>query len=408
MSKKRVVITGLGVVTPLGVRLSEFWDNICQGKNGIRNMTKLPSSDYERKMVAEVQGFDSCLENKDTELSKFGQAVSYAVAASRMALEDADLTSESIMSAGVFVGTTMGNQDVVERIINEYSLKNEDELPKEAYKQLEKFKPFCLGIEISKRFNLNGPVMVIPTACAAGNYAIGTATSMIQKDKCEIALAGGADPFSRTCFSIFNRLGANTPDVCKPFDQNRQGMAVGEGAAMLVLESYDHAIQRGAKIYAEIKGYGLSCDAYHPTAPHPEGLGAVLSMQQALGQSKLRPDQIHYISAHGTGTPANDSCEAIAMAEVFNEKLKDIPVSSIKSMIGHCMGAASAIEAVVSALAIQSQKVPPTINTTTLDPQFPIPFNYVPGKAIKTKIENIMSNAFAFGGNVSSIILSKL
>ena len=404
-----VVITGLGVVTPLGCTKKAFWKNIQDGSDGIGPLTKLDASLYKRPRAAEVKTFSDCEEAHDPRFKKYGHAVLYAIAATRMAIEDSGYKGNAIHGpTGLFVGTAMGNQDIIERLINQYGLtKDRSDFPDDMGSKLDKVRPFYLASVVAKRFQLSGPMMVIPTACAAGNYALGTAVSMIRHGRCQIAIACGADPFSRTCFTIFDRLGANTPDVCKPFDPTRQGLAVGEGAAMLVLEDLDHAKARGARIYAQIKGYGLGCDAYHSTAPHPEGRGAVQSMRQALSQSHLLPKDIHYINAHGTGTKANDLSEAIAMATVFGDVLRNIPVSSIKSMLGHCMGAASAIESAVCALALHHQVLPPTINTQQLDPEFPISFDTVP-KSRPCVIENIMSNAFAFGGNVSSLVMSRM
>ena len=404
---KRAVITGLGVVSPLGCELQQFWKNIQEGKEGIGELTKIDATKFEKTKAAEVKGFEALSESKDPELQNYGAAVSYAIAASRMAIEHSGLKQDDLRDASVLVGTTMGNQDIVERITAKYHLSEDSVLPDSAKEELTYFKPFHLGTTIARKFNMKGNVFVIPTACAAGNYSIGMASSLIKQGRSKIALAGGADPFSQTCYTIFNRLGANTPDICTPFDSNRKGMAVGEGAAIMVIEEYEHAVKRGAEIFAEIKGYGLSCDAYQATAPHPEGLGAVQSMNIALKNSEITSDDVGYISAHGTGTKANDSHEAVAMAKIFGEKLKNIPVSSVKSMLGHCMGAASAIEGIISALTIHEQKIAPTINTQTLDPEFPIEFDFVPTSR-DHKLDYMVSNAFAFGGNVSSVVFGKV
>jgi 3-oxoacyl-[acyl-carrier-protein] synthase II len=250
-------------------------------------------------------------------------------------------------------------------------------------------------------------VMTFPTACAAGNYAIATSALLISSGRADMMLAGGADPFSRTCYTIFYRLGASTPGQCRPFSADREGMVVGEGAAMLVLEELEHAKARGARIYAELTGHGLACDAHHRTGPHPEGRGAVQAMHSALARAQLRPSDISYISAHGTGTPANDSSEAAALAGVFGEHVGQVPVSSIKSMIGHCMGAASAIEAVVCCLAVRDGVVPPTATSDTSDPKFGRTLDIIPRQSRRLVVEHAMSNAFAFGGCVSSLIISK-
>lgn len=406
---KRVVITGLSVVSPLGCEKENFWQRLMRGESGIGKLTKLDASLYPRPLAAEVSGWEQLQESEDESLAPFGQAVAYTVAASRMALEDAKLCVPATQNDyGVIVGTTMGNQDIVERVIDKYSLTEDS--PPEAIEadELDHFSPAILSAEIANRFNFQGSSMTLANACAAGNYSVGLAFDRIRTGRNSVILAGGADPFSRTCYTIFHRLNASTAERCRPFDRDRDGMVVGEGAAMLVLEDYEHAKARGAHIYAEVKGYSLTCDAHHATAPHPEGEGAVMAMNEALSMASLKPKDIDYVSAHGTGTPANDVSEAIALHTVFGDTLRNTPVSSIKSMLGHCMGAASAIEAAVCALAIERQMLPPTINTQNIDPAFPIAFDVVPGKGRAAEVTHILSNAFAFGGNVSSVIFSKL
>jgi 3-oxoacyl-[acyl-carrier-protein] synthase II len=405
----RVVITGLGTVTPLGNTPSGLFRNITEGKNGVADLTKIDGSRFPRRRAAEVKGFASLPEGSDPSLQAYGMSVAYAIAAARMALEDGgldDMGAEEREAAGVLIGTTMGNQDIVERINDKYGLQWGEPLSEEAGKELAYFRPVLLSAAVADRFGLGGPTMTIPTACAAGNYAVGTAFSMIRQGKGPVMLAGGADPFTRACYTIFHRLGASTADVCKPFDRNRTGMAVGEGAAVLVLEELRHARKRGARIYAEVTGYALSCDAYHPTSPHPEGKGAIEAMETAMRGARLDRGEIDYINAHGTGTQANDKCEAVAMARVFRDGLRALPVSSVKSMLGHCMGAASAMEAAICAMALERQVLPPTINTRDIDPDFPIPFDFVP-EARPHRLRNVISNAFAFGGNVSSLVLSR-
>lgn len=406
---KRVVITGVAVVSPLGSDKEHFWNQLIQGQSGIRTLTKLDASLYPRPLAAEVQGWDQLLESEDESLAPFGQAVGYTVAASRMALEDAKLaTPDEDNEFGVIVGTTMGNQDIVERVIDKYELTEDTPPSNIGANELDYFSPALLSAEVAKRFGFHGSSMTLANACAAGNYSVGLAFDRIRTGRAPVILAGGADPFSRTCYTIFHRLNASSASTCRPFDKDRDGMVVGEGAAMLVMEEYEHAIARGAKIYAEVKGYGLTCDAHHATAPHPEGEGAISAMRQAMSQAGLASNDIDYVSAHGTGTPANDVSEAIALHSVFGERLKSVPVSSVKSMLGHCMGAASAIEAVVCALAIERQTLPPTMNTKHLDPAFPVSFDVISGHRRELEVSNILSNAFAFGGNVSSVIFSKL
>jgi 3-oxoacyl-[acyl-carrier-protein] synthase II len=230
---------------------------------------------------------------------------------------------------------------------------------------------------------------------------------MIKEGRSKVMLAGGSDPFTRSCYTIFYRLGAMTKEEIKPFAEDRTGMVVGEGAGIMVLEELEHALERGAKIYGEITGYGLSCDAHHPTAPDPSGNGAALAMKNALKNSGISIDDISYISAHGTGTKANDSHEVNAMYKVFGEKLPKVPIHSLKSVIGHCMGAASAFEGISAVLSLQEQIIPSTKNTEKIDAAFPIEIDLNNEGVKPAKVTNVMSNSFAFGGNICSLIFSK-
>jgi 3-oxoacyl-[acyl-carrier-protein] synthase II len=407
--RRRVVITGLGLVSPLGCEVNQVWRDMCVGKSGVGELTKLDRKGFTRTRAAEVKGFDALPEATDPSLDGQGQAVRYMLAATRMALEDAGLppTWNSPNNVGLAIGTTMGNQDVLEHVIDEFSLKEGDVPSEEAGRRLQGYRTSLLASLISERLNLEGASMVFPTACAAGNYALGAAHSMISSGRADMMVVGGADPFSRTCYTIFYRLGGSANTHPMPFDQNREGMVVGEGAGVLIVEDLETATKRGAKIYAEVSGYSLTCDAYHRTAPHPQARGAVAAMRNALQHAGLELTDIDYVSAHGTATPANDAAEAVAMSEVFGDRAPEVPVSSIKSMIGHCMGAASAIENVICAKAIQDELLPPTSTHKTLDASFPRPLDVVPGTARKKKINHLINNAFAFGGCVASVVLSR-
>jgi 3-oxoacyl-[acyl-carrier-protein] synthase II len=406
---KRVVITGTGVVSPLSSDKDQFWQKICAGESGIGKLTRLPHGLYPRDLAAEIRDWQDLPEAADKDLSTFGQAVSYAVAAARMTLLDAGFGPRlpEDNDCSVLVGTTMGSQDVVERVINRYDLDEDSRiLSKSQAEGLQHFGPSTISNEVARRCECRGNAMTFVNACAAGNYAVGIGFARIRSGQESMVLAGGSDPFTRACYTIFHRLNASAAAECRPFDRGREGMVVGEGAAMLLLEEYEHAVARNARIYAEVTGYGLACDAYHATAPHPEGRGAVTAMRRALEQSGLTPDDIDYISAHGTGTVANDQSEAVAMYRVFGKRLSNLPISSIKSSIGHCMGAASALEAVICALAVYYQTAPPTINTKDVDPTFPTSLDVVQGKARSFPIRHAISNAFAFGGNVASVVFS--
>ena len=410
MTKKRVVITGLGVVSPLGSSTEQFWHALSNSVTGVGKLTRLPNALYPRDLAAEIKDWDTLPEAGDTTLAPYGQAVGYAVAAARMALADAGFADGLAdgNDCGVLIGTTMGNQDLVEQVIDRHDLDEASQLSAEQGKGLANFGASLLSTVVAQRFGCQGGAMTFVNACAAGNYAVGTGFARIRSGQESMALVGGADPFSRACYTIFHRLNASSATDCRPFDQHREGMVVGEGAAMLVLEEYEHAVARGAQIYAEVSGYALACDAYHATAPHPEGRGAVAAMQRALQVAGLQPDDIDYVSAHGTGTAANDQSEAVAMHRVFGERLAQLPVSSIKSSLGHCMGAASAFEAVACALGLHHQLAPPTINTTEIDAAFPIRLDVIPGQARAMPMRHAISNAFAFGGNIATVVFSRV
>jgi 3-oxoacyl-[acyl-carrier-protein] synthase II len=266
---------------------------------------------------------------------------------------------------------------------------------------VERYPSHTIAARVAAEFGFGGPNVVIPTACAAGNYALAYAADALRAGAADVMLAGGSDCFSRITYTGFSRLGAIAPERCQPFDRNRKGMVPGEGAAVLVLEREDQAVARGARIYGELAGYGLTCDANHMTAP--QGNGAVRAMQIALADAGVAPHEVSYISAHGTGTAVNDRVETAAVKEAFGAAAPGVPMSSIKSMLGHTMGAASAIEAAACALAVYDGALPPTINYETPDPQCDL--DYVPNAARRQRVDIAMNNAYAFGGNNASVII---
>jgi 3-oxoacyl-[acyl-carrier-protein] synthase II len=301
------------------------------------------------------------------------------------------------------IGTTGGEIPVLERINRLRFHQGEDAVDRDEFL---KYPVHVISTTVARHFGFTGPNLVVPTACAAGNYAIAIARDWIQDGRADMILAGGVDPLSTVTFTGFGRMLAIAPDRCRPFDKNRKGIIPGEGAAMLVLESFESAKKRGAKIYAEVAGCGFSCDAYHPTMPHPDGVGARLAMERALQDAGLDHAAVDYISAHGTGTPANDKIEASAIGEVLRERAQKVPVSSIKSMIGHTMGAASAIEAITCTLAIDTGIIPPTINYETPDPECNL--DVVPNHARTAGVSVALNNAYAFGGNNSCVVFRKV
>jgi 3-oxoacyl-[acyl-carrier-protein] synthase II len=333
-----------------------------------------------------------------------GRASQFATAAARLAVADAQLDVSSLdpERAGVSMGTTSGEPHEIERFDDHVVAAALDRIRPEFIAAYPcHVIPACVAGEVG----FAGVNITIPTACAAGNYAIAYACDMLRAGRADVMLAGGTDAFSRITYTGFARLGAIAPDICRPFDRHRKGMIPGEGAAVLVLEPLAQALARGVRIYAEVVGYGLSCDAHHITAAHPQGHGAARAMEKALAHCGLQPDQVSYISAHGTGTPTNDQRETVAVKRVFKETAYRIPISSIKSMLGHTMGAASAIEAAACALAIFSDRIPPTMHLEAPDPECDL--DYVPNAARAHTVHVAMNNAYAFGGNNSSVILKK-
>jgi 3-oxoacyl-[acyl-carrier-protein] synthase II len=402
MERKRVVVTGMGVLTPVSNNLEEFAEAIFTGKNGIAPLQSFDASKHDLSHGGEVKGFEPGQYFSKLNYEELDRSTQLAVAASKMAYQMANLDQKFYQSkkTGCIFGTTMGNQQMVEKFNDRTEGRNEAFIPN----SLRNFQLNVISSATAAELGLNGINLVIPTACAAGNYAIGYASDLIKSGKADCMICGGSDAMSRVCFTMFLRLGAMSPDVCRPFDVNRHGMIVSEGAAALVLESYENAKKRNAPIYAEIAGYGNSCDAYHVTAPHPEGRGAVLAMKKALKSSNICEKDIQYISAHGTGTKANDEAEALALKKVFGDEIRKIPVSSIKSMIGHTMGAAAAIEAVASVLVLNRNRLPVNMNLKELDSE--IDLNIVK-EPMAADVQWVLSNSFAFGGNISSLVLGR-
>jgi 3-oxoacyl-[acyl-carrier-protein] synthase II len=401
---RRIVITGIGVVTPIGIGCEQFWTNLLEGKSGIAPVKSFDTSAYHVHRGAEVKEFDAEQYVLNLDAAHLGRASQFAIAAARLALADAGVEIGSLdrKRAGVSMGTTSGEPREVERFDDAYVSKNLDRIGPEF---LELYPCHVIAAHVASELNFAGVNTMIPTACAAGNYAIAHALDVMRAGRADLMLAGGSDAFSRITFTGFARLGAVAPEICQPFDRFRKGMIPGEGAGVLVLEPLDRARRRGARIYAEVAGYGLSCDAHHMTAAHPEGAGAERAMRHALADSCTNPEDIDYISAHGTGTATNDRLETIAVKRLFRDEAYRIPISSIKSMIGHTMGAASAIEAAVCALAVFNERIPPTINLNDPDPECDL--DYVPNFARKLRVNVAMNNAYAFGGNNASLILRK-
>ncbi len=399
----KVVVTGLGIVSSLGIGKKPFWGNLIKGKSAISEVTRFDTSGFDRHYAGEIKDFDASLYIPPAKAKFYGTASQYAVVASEYALVDANLSALDFLSKkiGVLVGTTMAEANTIDF--------SSEKLLKKEWSQIS--PNFLLNViaasivhNLGSHFKVQGINVLIPTACAAGNYAIAYACDLIKKGELDAAIVGGAEALSRIAFQGFQRLYAMSPDKCMPFDRKRNGMMLGEGAGILILESLESAEKRRCHIYAEVAGYGLSCDAHHMTQPNK--IGIAKAIKKALVNSGVQPEQIGYISAHGTGTAQNDKNECEAVREVFGESTGKTPMSSIKSMLGHCMGAASAIEALTCCLALEQGVLPPTINFSTPDPECDI--DCVPNKARQKKVKIVLNNAFAFGGNNCCVVFGEI
>ena len=398
-----VVVTGMGMVTSIGTGREQFWNSLLAGRCGFGPVQSFDTSGYTVHLGAEILDFRPSDYVHRLNPESIGRSSQLAIAAARLALADAhlDLSDPHKERTGVCLGTTSGEPHYIERFDDRYLQGSLSRLGDEF---ITGYPCHVVPGHVATELGLGGETMMIPTACAAGNYAIAHASDVLLAGKAEFMLAGGADSFSRITYSGFARLGAIAPEICQPFDRNRKGMVPGEGAAMLLLETKEQAVERGAHIYCQVAGYGLSCDAHHMTAAHPRGEGAARALTMALRHSGIAAEEVDYISAHGTGTPTNDRLETIAVKKTFNGLAYKVPISSIKSMLGHTMGAASAIEAAVCALAITHQQIPATMNLREQDPECDL--DYVPNVARKRQVRVAMNNAYAFGGNNSSVIFT--
>jgi len=398
--KKRVVATGLGIISSIGIGKSAFWDNLLKGKSGISEVASYDTSKHVTHKGGEIKNFnpEDFISKKRTKL--IGRAAQLAMSAAKLALEDAQLSDGSISDykTSVCLGTTMGEIQSVEKADHAWIKSGQKEVENLAlYQSPLNNIPSAVAME----FKLRGRNRIFTTACAAGNYAIGYGYDLLQFGESDIVVAGGSDSFSWIAFTGFNKVSATAPEKCQPFDKNRKGMIPGEGAGVVILETLEQAQRRKAHIYAEILGYGLSCDAHHMTNPQAEGLASC--MKNALKDAGLTPNDIDYISAHGTGTIFNDKVECAAIKQIFGDK--KVPVSSIKSMLGHTMGAASAIEAITCCLVVENNVLPPTINYETPDSECDI--DCVPNISRKETVNIALNNGFAFGGNNACLVIKK-
>lgn len=392
----------MGVVSSIGIGKDAFWKNLVDGRSGIGDVERFDTSKFPIHRAGEVKDFNAGDFIPKTISRLIGRGSQLAIAAAKMALEDGGLDAGKIKRSdvSVIIGTTMGEAPSIEMIDKYWTSKGEDDI---YTSNVRNFPVNNLSDNISSFFGLSSYSYIIPTACASGNYSIGYAYDLIRTGKKDMILAGGADPLSKLAFTGFNRLFAMAPEKCQPFDKNRKGMMLGEGGAILIIEELEHAKKRGAKAYAEILGYGLSCDAFNMTIPNERGIVKV--MEKAIRNSGIKKEDVDYVSAHGTGTGSNDKTETSAIKNVFGTHAAKLSVSSIKSMLGHTMGTASALEAITCCLAIRDGVVPPTINYETPDPECDL--DYVPNKSKKREVRVALNNSFAFGGNNACLAVGK-
>ena len=398
---KRVVITGLGVISSIGIGWRQFWDSLLQGKSGISQVSSFDTSIYPTHFGGEVKIFNPDEFIARDKLITMNRATQMAVASAGLALKDAALAKTNLVKSKVSVchGTTLGALQTIEEV--DTLLVNNEEISSGLAAQMP---VHAAPSAIAKAFQCDGPHLMFTTACAAGNYAIAYGSDLIKLQRAEIVIAGASDPFSRIEYTGFNQFSAVAPEKCQPFDKNRKGMMLAEGAGTVVMESLESALKRKAPIYAEVLGYGLSCDAFHMTTASVEGIAQC--MRKAMREAEISAEDVDYVSAHGTGTLANDRVECAAIKEVFGSRYNHLPVSSIKSMIGHTMGAASALEAIACALSTKHDMIPPTINFETPDPECDI--DCVPNQARKHIVNIALNNSYAFGGNNASLVLKKI
>ncbi|KOO50288.1 beta-ketoacyl-ACP synthase II [Priestia koreensis] len=410
MEKRRVVVTGLGAVTPIGNDVETSWKNAIEGVSGVRTMTRLDPDNYTAKVSAELKDFNVEDYIDKREARKMDRFTQYAVVASKMAVQDAklEITDEIAPRVGVWIGSGIGGMETFE---NQY----ETFLEKGARRVSPFFVPMMIpdmaAGQVSIMLGAKGINSCTVTACATGTNSIGDAFKVIQRGDADVMVTGGTEaPITKLSVAGFcaNKALSTNPDpetACRPFDQNRDGFIIGEGAGIVILEDLEHALARGAKIYAEIVGYGATGDAHHVTAPAPGGEGGVRAMRQAINDAGLQPEDIDYINAHGTSTDYNDKFETMAIKEVFGEYAQKVAISSTKSMTGHLLGAAGGVEAIFSVKAIEDSMIPPTINYVTPDPECDL--DYVPNKARKQEVKAVLSNSLGFGGHNATIVFKK-
>lgn len=410
MMKRRVVVTGMGVVHSLGQDIGTFWNAIKEGRNGISTVTKFDTTDFSTKVAAEIADFDPSAYIDKKDAKRMDLFCQYAVVAAQQAIDMAGLDASKLdpYRAGVLIGSGIGGIKTLEdncRILFEKGPKRVSPF----------FVPMMIANmasgQVAIRFGFKGYNACVVTACATSNHSIGNAMRVIQNGEADVMITGGAEasitPVGFVGFCAARAMTENDDPstACRPFDKDRDGFVMGEGAGILLLEEYEHARKRGAKILAELVGYGCTCDAYHITAPSPDGEAVARCIELALEDAGIQAEQIGYINAHGTGTPLNDPMESAVIRKVLGKHADDVPVSSTKSMTGHLLGAAGGIEAVISVMALQDGFLPPTINLKNQDPACDL--DYIPNVGRKKQVEYVLSNAFGFGGHNGVLIFKR-
>ncbi|MGM9817967.1 MAG: beta-ketoacyl-ACP synthase II [Paludibacteraceae bacterium] len=418
MELKRVVVTGIGAITPIGNTVPEYWDGLINGRSGASPITCFDASKFKTQFACEVKNFDPLLYFDRKELRKYDRFTQFALVAAKEGITDADIDTEKVNldRVGVIFASGIGGLETLEQEIGNYTLTKENG---------PRFNPFLIpkmitdiaAGQISMIYGFRGPNFATTSACASSTHAIGVAFDLLRLGKADIMVAGGSEAaITSAGVGGFNAMHAlsvrnDSPQTAsRPFSKSRDGFVMGEGAGCLILEELEHATKRGAKIYAEVVGVGYSADAHHLTATHPDGLGAKLVMSNALDDAHLKPSDVDYINVHGTSTPLGDISESKAIKDLFGDAALKLNISSTKSMTGHLLGAAGAIEAVASVLAIKNGIVPPTINHEAgyEDEEIDYSLNYTFNNAQKRDVNVVMSNTFGFGGHNASVILKKI
>ena len=411
MDKRRVVVTGIGMISPLGIGNEATWQGLLEGRSGIDRITKFDATAFACQIAGEVRGFEPEKWIEKKEVKKSDTFIHYAIAAAQMAVDDAgiDMTKEDGDRVGVIIGSGIGGLPLIEEM--------HQKLIERGPSRISPF--FIPGLivnlaagHVSIRFGAKGPNSAPATACATGAHALGDAFRIIQRDEADVMFGGGSEavvtPLAVGGFAAMRALSTRNDDpqhASRPWDADRDGFVMGEGAGIILLEERERALARGAKIYCEITGYGMSSDAYHITSPAEDGSGMMRVMQRALKDAGLHPHDIEYINAHGTSTPVGDKTETVAIKRVFGDHAYKLAVSSTKSMTGHLLGAAGGLEAAITAMAMKEGVLPPTINYEKPDPECDL--DYVPNKARQKQLSHAMSNSFGFGGTNATLIFSK-